>query len=296
MTEAASRQRRDAAGFFSGQRIKFKDAFDFVSEKGYPPSPVLIVRGKNVQYVAVDAESAADEVVLVALILKFGQMSAEVFHFNIVTDMERNGHGRIGFNIAQTVNAGNRGDDNDVFVFQNVAGGRVAHAVDLFVQGRIFFDVGVGFGDIGLGLVIIVVGDKVFDMVVGKKLFHFRIKLGGQNFVRCHNQSRTLGFFNDFGHGKRLAGAGNPEQNLIGLAVVDARHQLFDGLRLVSGRRERRMYCKLHLAFTLFNRLVEGFLPQGLVVNLGKITKRGNVVYGLVDCLQVYLILFKIAC
>ena len=68
------------------------------------------------------------------------------------------------------------------------AGGAEAHLFDLVVDGQIFFDVGVGAGDIGFGLIVVVVGDEIFDGIVGKKAFEFLIELGGQSFIMGDDQ------------------------------------------------------------------------------------------------------------
>ena len=85
---------------FSGQRIEFINIFYFIAEKGNPPGTVFVVGGENIQNIAVDAESRTDEILLVALILKFGKMTAEFFLFNLLADFQRNCHCRVRFNIA----------------------------------------------------------------------------------------------------------------------------------------------------------------------------------------------------
>ena len=242
-------------GFFAGQRIEFADTFDFVAEEGNAPGPVFVVRRENVQYVALNAESAADKVLLVTFILQLCQPTVDFPRVDFVADFQRNCHLRIGLNVAQAINAGNRCDDDDVVVFQNIARGGVAHAVNLFVNGRILFNIGIGFGNISFGLIVIVVGNEIFNMVFGKELFHFRIKLGCQNFVRCHNQGRTFALFNDFGHGKGFAAAGNAEQNLIFFAVGYAFAEFLNRLRLVACGSKRTFDFEIatHFVFRFYS-------------------------------------------
>ena len=75
---------------------------------------------------------------------------------------------------------------------EQAAGGAVAKLVDLFVDRGVFFDKGVGGRDIGFGLVIVVVGDKVLNGVLGKQLFELAVELGRQGFVVGEHQGRTL--------------------------------------------------------------------------------------------------------
>ena len=96
----------------------------------------------------------------------------------------------------------------------------MAHAVDLLVDHCVFFDVGIRLRDIGFGLVIIVIADKIFDGVIGEKTFHLAVKLRRQRFVGRENEGRALRFLNDLRHGKGFAGAGHAEQNLIALLLL----------------------------------------------------------------------------
>jgi hypothetical protein len=59
----------------------------------------------------------------------------------------------------------------------------VAHPVDRLVGARLLLDVGVGAGDVGLGLVIIVVADEIFDRVVREEALELAVELGGEDLV-----------------------------------------------------------------------------------------------------------------
>ena len=51
-----------------------------------------------------------------------------------------------------------------------------------------------------------------------------------------HHQRGTVHRLDDLGHGVGLARAGDPEQNLMLLAVVDAAQQGLDGTALIALR------------------------------------------------------------
>jgi hypothetical protein len=61
--------------------------------------------------------------------------------------------------------------------------GRQAHLVQLVVNGRVFFDVGVGAGDVGFGLVVVIIADEILDGVFGKELFELAVKLRGEGLI-----------------------------------------------------------------------------------------------------------------
>ena len=69
-------------------------------------------------------------------------------------------------------------------------------------------------GDIGFGLVVVVVGDKILDRIIGKKGFKLLVELGGQGFVVGNHQRGPLHLLNHIGHRKGLARTGNPQQHL----------------------------------------------------------------------------------
>ena len=114
----------------------------------------------------------------------------------------------------------------------------MAHLVDGIVDGRVLFNIGVRGRDIGLGLIVIIVGDKILDRIMGEKFPELGKELRGQGLVGRQHQGRSLHPGNDLGHGKGLAAAGDAEQNLVTQPLFDAVDQLFDGPGLVSGRGE----------------------------------------------------------
>ena len=71
-------------------------------------------------------------------------------------------------------------------------------------------------------MVVVVVGDEVFDGVVGEELFELVIELGGEGFVVREDEGGALELFDDLGHGEGLARAGDAEEDLVFFAGVNA--------------------------------------------------------------------------
>ena len=92
-------------------------------------------------------------------------------------------HAAIVDGVAQRVDAGHRRDDDDVPPLRKRRRGRVAQAVYLVVDGAVLFDIGIGAGDIGLRLVVVVVGDEIFHGVVRKKRAELGAELNGARTV-----------------------------------------------------------------------------------------------------------------
>ena len=162
------------------------------------------------------------------------------------------GHRRVGLDRADAVDAGDGGDDDDVVAFQQRPGGGVPHPVDLLVYLQLLLDVGVRAGDVGLGLVVVVVGDEVLDRVLGEELLELAVELRGERLVRGKDDGGALRLLDDLGHGVGLAGAGGAEQDLVSLAAGDALGELGDGGGLVARRLELGVHDESLAAFELW--------------------------------------------
>ena len=94
--------------------------------------------------------------------------------------------------LAEAVDARDRGDDERVAPLEQPSRGGVAHLVDLFVDVRVLGDVGVAAGDVGLGLVVVVVGDEVLDRILREHLAELRGELRGEGAVGGEHQGGPL--------------------------------------------------------------------------------------------------------
>src|SRR5690606_22375142 len=127
------------------------------------------------------------------------------------------------------VDAGDRGDDDDVVPLQNSPGRRVPHPVYLLVYGRVFFDISICSWYISFRLVVVVVRDEILDRVVGEEALELAVELGGEGLVGGEDQGGALGLLDDLGHGEGLARAGDAEQDLVALALPRLGDELGDG-------------------------------------------------------------------
>ncbi len=225
----------EIGGFFAGERVELGDGFDLVAQQGDAPGGGFIVGGEDFDGIAAHPEGAAHKAGIAALVLQRHELGQQLALVDLVALLHVDGHGGVIFHRADTVNARHRGDDDHVVALEDGARGRVAHAVDLLVDGGFFFDIGVGARHIGFGLVVIVVGDEILDRVIGEERLELAIELGGEGLVGREDQRRAIGGGDHLGGGKGLARAGDAEQHLVGFAIVDAFHQLGDGGGLVAG-------------------------------------------------------------
>ena len=121
--------------------------------------------------------------------------------------------------------------------------------IDLVVDERILLDIHILAGDIGLGLVIIVIGHEIFDRRIGEEGPHLRADLCGQRFVRLKDEGGSVDLGNDVGHGEGLARAGHAEKRLSALSGTKALDQRTDGLRLVARGAELAFQHKAVVVF-----------------------------------------------
>lgn len=112
--------------------------------------------------------------------------------------------------------------------------GAQSQFVYLVVDGEVFLDIYVRGGQVGLGLVIIVIRDVIVHGVVGKKSSHLLVELGRQCLVVAKHEGGFVHVGDDVGHGESLARAGHAQQHLGRVAAQHAVGELLDGLWLVA--------------------------------------------------------------
>ena len=153
---------------------------------------------------------------------------------------------------------------------------------------RFLLDVGVGARDVGLGLVVVVVGDEILDRVLREERLELAVELGGERLVGGEDQRRALRRLDDLGHRVGLARAGDAEQHLVALLRVDARDQLGDRRRLVALRLELGDDAERHAALGLLRPrrtvrhpgLVAELRPAALDQRRQRLDRRGDRVGG----------------
>ena len=179
-----------AAKRLAGQRIERAQLVHLVAEQ-LDAQRALFVRQVDLDDVAADAEHAAAEVVVVALVLDLDQLAEDLLAVDALPALERQHHPVVRLRRAEAVDARDAGDDDDVAALEQRARRRQPHAIDLVVDRRFLLDVRVGGRDVGLGLVVVVVADEVLDGVLGKEALELLVELGGQRLVVRHDQRRA---------------------------------------------------------------------------------------------------------
>lgn len=181
---------------------------------------VVAVGQEDVYRIAFDTEIATVEIEVVTLIEAVYQAAQEdVAAEHLAPDNVDTVVVEIG-RIAHAVDAGHGGDDNHVLssAEQGRSGGQT-ELVDFVVDGQVFFDIGIRRGEIGFGLVVIVVRDIILDGIVRKESLELTVELSRQGFVVAQDECRLVDVGNDVGDGKCLSGARNAKQSLGGQSL-----------------------------------------------------------------------------
>ena len=110
----------------------------------------------------------------------------------------------------------------------------MAKLVNLIIDRAVLLDIGIARRNIGLRLVVIIVGDKIFHGIVREKLLKLTVKLTGQGLVVGDDQGWLVDFGNDLAHGIGLTRSSRPHENLGLLSTLDIVHQGFNSLGLVT--------------------------------------------------------------
>ena len=189
----------------AGDDVDLGDPVDLVAEKLHPDGVVVGVGQMDLQGISPHPEAVAVKADVVALVLDLHQLAADLVPVPYLAGAQGDHHVGIVDRVAQGVDAGDAGHDDHIPPLKQGRGGRVAQPVQFTVHIGVFFNIGIGGGNIGLRLVVIVVGDEKLHGVVGEKLPELRAKLGGQGFVVGQNQGGPLHFLDDVGHGESFA-------------------------------------------------------------------------------------------
>jgi hypothetical protein len=212
---------------------------------------LAFVGREDLHHIAAHAEGAAGKIHVVALVLDLDQAAQDRIAPHLHASRQIDLHVEIGLGRADAVDARHRRDDDHIVPGEQGIGGRVAHAIDLFIDEGILLDEGVGRGNVGLGLVVVVVADKEVDRVVGKQALELAVELVGQGLVVRHHQRGPLSLGDHLRHGEGLSTSRDPEQNLRRIAALHASDQLFDRAGLVPGghkvgfQLERRRHLRV---------------------------------------------------
>ncbi len=234
------RRARRALRDLARQRIEEADLLDLVVEQLDAHGVLLRLGGEDVDDVAAHAIGAAAQVERIARVLQLRQPAQQVALVQRRAAREVQHHAVVRLGIAEAVDRGYGRDDDDVAALEHRFRRRQPHLLDVAVDRGVLLDIGVARGDVGLGLVIVVVRNEVLDGVVREELAHLAVELRREGLVVREDQRRPLHGADHGSHRERLARARHAEQRLLREPVRQPIDEVRDRLRLIAGRRKVR--------------------------------------------------------
>ena len=188
----------------SGDLVNLGNKLNLVA-KELKAQRVLGVGWIDVHHVAAHAEGAASEVKVVAVVLDIDKGVDEVvaLEWSFLVHVGRKAG--IVLRRTDTVDAGDARHHNHVAAREQRRRRLMAQHLDLFVNGSVLLDIGVALRHVGLGLVVVVVRNKVDHCVMREELLELAGELRGERLVGCHHERGLAERLNGLCHGIGLA-------------------------------------------------------------------------------------------
>ena len=137
---------------------------------------------------------------------------------------------------SETIDARDGRDDDDIAASEERLGRCMAKAIYFLVDRCVLFDIRVRDRKIRLGLVEVVVRDKVMHGSVRKELSIFLRELRGQRLVMRDDERWLVELLDHVCPGECLSRAGNAKKGLLAHTLFEAANEPFYRKRLVSRR------------------------------------------------------------
>ncbi len=228
---------RQPATDLAGERVEQGDRLDGVVEQLDANRLGVRFGREDIDHLAPHAIGSAAQFIVAARVLQFGEPADRLALLEAVAANQVQHHAEVLVRIAEPVDRRNGGHDQCVASLEQGLGRRQTHLLDVLVDRRIFLDVGVAGRDVGLGLVIVVVGNEVLDRVLREELPELAVQLRGQGLVGRQHEGRPLHGLDHVGDGVSLARPGDAEQRLVGEPRLESLDQAADRLGLIAGWR-----------------------------------------------------------
>ena len=228
---------------------------DLVVEEGDAVA-VVPEGGHDVEGVALDTERRGRHVGLGACVERLHQAVHEVLVVDHVARAYLDRGGVKVVRVADTVEARYaRYDDHVAPARQKRGRGVQTQFVQLVVYGQILLDICVRGGEVGFGLVVVVIRDEILDGILRKEVLEFAVELCREGLVMAQDKGRAVEVRHHVGYGEGLARARHAEQHLIVQSHFHAFDQRFDRFGLVARGRIIRHEFEIHAAKVTKNSL-----------------------------------------
>ena len=218
----------------AGDNVYLAYAVYLVAEELHPYGCVGGVCGIDLHNVSPDTEFVSHKVYVVSLILDAHKLCYQLVTALLHPLAYRHHHRLILGRVTQRIDTGHAGDNYNVTAFHYGRCGRVTKLIYLVIYRGVLLDVNILAGDIGLRLVIVIIGHKVFNCVLGEKLPEFGTQLSRQYFIVGKNKGGPVKPCDNVRHREGLSRAGNAHKRLLLHTALYSLDYRIDCLGLVA--------------------------------------------------------------
>ena len=227
------------------ERIDLRQAVDLIAEE-LDTIGILVVGWEDFDDVSSDAEGSAPEVDVISFVENLYEPTSDILPLDLLSSLEEQEHAIVGLRRTKAVDAGDGTHNDCVTSLKEGASCGETQLVELLVDGGFLLDEQVARRNVGLRLVVVVVGHEILNGIVGEELFELVVELGSQGFVVGKNESRSIRLSDNRGHRERLARSSHPEQHLILLSIRETGEELANCPRLIALWGVGRLQLKVH--------------------------------------------------
>ncbi len=152
-----------------GIPVDLGDAVYLVA-KEFDPDDIVEIPGDEVDGISFYPEPSRHEFDLIPLVEARNQVLDHLLSRDGIPHLQLKPHVPVVFGPAETIDAGDRGYHDHIRSREDRCGRREAHHLELRVDLGIFLNILVLCREVGLRLVIVIVGDEVLHAIIGEEL------------------------------------------------------------------------------------------------------------------------------
>ena len=167
----------------AAHHVYLADSVDLIAEKLDSDRPVVGIGREDFNCVTAHTEHVSFKSNVVSLIADLNKPPHQFTHIPALSGPKRNRHVGKVVRFAQTVDTADGGNHDHVPPLKQRAGGADPQPVDLLVCRGVLLNIGIGVGNIGLRLIIVVIAYKILHRVFRKELLEFAAQLCRQCFI-----------------------------------------------------------------------------------------------------------------
>ena len=167
----------------AGQRLHLCDPVDLIAEKFHPDKIVSPLGRTHLHHIPMDAKAPSLHIHLVTGILNVHQLPQNLIPVLHHARAQGHHHVLIFVRAAQAVDTGYAGHHHHIPPLRQGDGSRQAKLIDLIVDRGILCYISIRGRHIGLRLVIVIIGHKIFYRIFREKFLELAIELPGQSLI-----------------------------------------------------------------------------------------------------------------